>query len=245
MKWKSQKSPKPCYTAVVGNRRSPMRIILTRWAEPTQNAERPLSKWLPVLNFKGYWQQWWKEKAKKDNIPGDCGLQRERRAWAPRGTELAGQAGLETVSEETAVVFSYRAGTLWIEKITLWKYPPRSPSTPAKLWICRLTPMLKGGNWIFFQNSSWETKLHSLYAFFQGFESIWGQTCSSCSASFWTAAGIAGRTSSSCMPATHRYTISYVQVHLMLLLGKIGTNAVLSAVLVLMCKTFLCNCFNR
>lgn len=89
-----------------------MRIILTLWAEPTRNAERPLSKWLPVLNFKGYWQQQQKEKAKKENIPGDRGLQREWRAWAPRGTELAGQGGLETVSEETAAVFSYRAGTL-------------------------------------------------------------------------------------------------------------------------------------
>ena len=128
------------------------------------------------------------------------------------------------LSKETAAVFSYCTGTLWIEKITLWKYPLHSPSTPAKLWMCRLTPMLKGGNWIFFQNSSWETKLHFPYTSFQGFESIWGQTCPSSSASFWTAAGIAGRTSSSCMPATRRYTISYVQVYLMLLLGKTGTS---------------------
>lgn len=158
------------------------------------------------------------------NVPGDRGLQREQRAWAPWGTELAGQAALETVSKETAAVFSYCAGTLWIEKITLWKYPLHSPSTPAKLSMCKLTPLLKGGNWIFFQNSCWETKLHSTYTSFQGFESIWKQPCPSCSASFWTAAGIGGRTSSCCVPATCRYTIAYVQVYLMLLLGKTRTS---------------------
>lgn len=76
--------------------------------EPTKNAGRPLSEWLPMPHFKG----WGEEKAGKWNIPGDCGLQNEWRAWAPEGRELAGQAGLETVSKETAAVFSCCAGTL-------------------------------------------------------------------------------------------------------------------------------------
>lgn len=77
------------------------------------------------------------------------------------------------------------------------------PSTPSKLWMCRLTPILKCGNCIFFPNASWETEHHSLHALFQGFESIWAQPCPSCSASFCPAAGIAGRrTSSSCVPGT-------------------------------------------
>lgn len=46
------------------------------------------------------------------NNPGDRALQREWRAWAPRGMEVAGQAGLETVSKETAALFSYCVGTL-------------------------------------------------------------------------------------------------------------------------------------
>lgn len=51
-----KKKSKLCYTEVAGNRRNTTRINLTPLAEPTQNAGRPLSKWLPVLNFKGYLQ---------------------------------------------------------------------------------------------------------------------------------------------------------------------------------------------
>lgn len=146
---------------------------MTQQAEPTKNVGRPLSKWLPVINFKGYQQKWRKEKAKKVNIPGDRGLQSGEH-WLLKAQSWLGRQDWKLWTRKL-LLFSYCAGTLWIEMITLWKYPPHSPSTPAKLWMCRLTPMLKGGNWILFQNSSWETKLHFPYTLFQEFESIWGQ----------------------------------------------------------------------
>lgn len=46
------------------------------------------------------------------NIASDHYLQRDWRAWAPLGKELAGQAGLETVSKETAAEFSFCGRTL-------------------------------------------------------------------------------------------------------------------------------------
>lgn len=144
MKWKGQKSPKPYYTAVAGNRRNTIRIFLT-W----QGQNQP--KMLGDLSGNGC------QCFILRIIGNNDGSRRQRRwpsgwLWPSEGAESwAGRTGNCEQGNCCCIFLLHRdSANSEDSHCGNTEMSFSLPRAPAKLWACSLTPVLKGGNWIFF-----------------------------------------------------------------------------------------------